>query len=73
MDTTEDWVISTDHPGYKVKTIKKGMCTFEVYRPILTDEERKKIEEHVKRTAESVLRSYYKRKELEKHEQQNHN
>ena len=69
-----DWTTSTEHPGYRVKVFKSGDATIEVYRPILSDEERKKREDFVRRGCESVLRSYYRRKaEQEQNEQQNRN
>lgn len=63
MNTVSQWVDSPEHPGYKVKTIKKGNCTIEVLRPILTAEERTKVEAQIKTQAEKVLRDYYIRKE----------
>lgn len=42
--------------GYRTKTIKYGNCTIEINRPILTDEERLKREEEVKR----AMRSFWK-------------
>jgi hypothetical protein len=57
------WVDSPDHPGYKVKTIKKGACTIHIFRPILDDKEREKREAHTKAVAERVLSNYYIRKE----------
>ena len=64
MEYGPDWVDSTEYPGYKEKMFKQGGCTVFVYRPILDDAERKKREAHLKRVAESVLASYYKRKEM---------
>lgn len=67
MEFGPDWVDAPDQPGYKVKEVKikleRGTCTVYLYRPILDDTERKKRENHLKRVAESVLASYYKRKE----------
>lgn len=60
---TENWTPSQDHPGYMVKTLKKGNCTIEILRPILTNEERAKVEAQIKTRAEKVLRDYYIRKE----------
>lgn len=61
--STENWTPSQDHPGYMVKAIKKGNCTIEILRPILTAEERAKVEAQIKTQAERVLRDYYIRKE----------
>lgn len=66
MEIISDWTESTEHPGYRVKVMKHGNATLEVYRPILNDAERKKIEAHVKAVAERTLYNYYKRKEEEK-------
>ena len=64
MESETEWVQSTEHPGYRVKVIKYGECTIQIFRPELTDAERAKIEAHVKAVAESTLFKYYKRKEL---------
>ena len=66
MNTTTEWVDSPEHPGYKVKTIKHGNCTIEIFRPNLDDKERTKRENHIKAVAEKVLFNYYKRKETER-------
>lgn len=60
---TENWTPSTEHPGYKVKTIQKGNCTIQILRPELDDKERKRREAQVKAVAERVLREHYIRKE----------
>lgn len=60
---TENWTPSQDHPGYMVKTLKKGNCTIEILRPILTTEERARVEAQIKTRAERILRDYYIRKE----------
>ena len=60
---TNEWVTSPEHPGYRVKTIKKGNCTIQVLRPELDAKERTKREARAKAVAERVLRDYYKRKE----------
>ena len=62
MDT-ENWTPSQDHPGYMAKTIKKGNCTIQILRPILTDTERTRVEAQIKTRAEKILRDYYIRKE----------
>ena len=35
-------------PGYRTKVIQVGNATIEIHRPILTEEERNKRENHVK-------------------------
>ncbi len=65
MNTEAEWTDSPEHPGYQVKVIKHGCCTIELLRPILDKAERAKREANLKSVAESVLRSYYKRKEQE--------
>ena len=71
MEPTTEWVESTEHPSYKVKVIKYGNCTIEIYRPELDKAERAKREAHIKAVAERTLFNYYSRKE-ENHEQPNH-
>ena len=66
MEFSEEWVVSTEHPGYRVKKIKHGNATIEIYRPELSDTERKKREASITRVTEKVLFNYYTRKEREK-------
>ena len=55
MTENEGWVTGINE-GYRTKTIKYGNCTIEINRPILTDEERLKREEEIRR----ALRSFGK-------------
>lgn len=66
-----DWTISTEHPGYRCKTIGYGACTVTIFRPELSDEERVKRESHVRTVAENALKHYLIGKET-KHEQHHH-
>lgn len=59
----DDWEVSLDHPGYRCKTIIKGSCTIQIFRPDLDVKEKNKREEHAISAMECVLRDYYKRKE----------
>ena len=43
---------------YLAKTIQHGNATIHIYRPILTDEERKKREKHIISVAERMLSKY---------------
>jgi len=51
----------------ETQTIKHGICTVTVHRPVLTPAERKKREEQVQNTVGRVMREYIHRKE-ENHE-----
>ena len=44
--TEGNWVTDVAQ-GYRIKTIKVGNATIEIYRPILTDEERARAEAQV--------------------------
>ena len=63
MTTPTEWVASPEHPGYRVKVIKRGSCTIQILRPELDEKEQAKREAHVKAVAERTLRDYYIRKE----------
>ena len=63
MSTTTEWVASTAHPGYREKIIQKGNVTIHILRPELSEQERTKRENHLKKVAETTLRDYYYRKE----------
>lgn len=58
-----EWKSSPDHPGYRVKTIKRGACTVQILRPILEREEAAKREAHVKSVVERAIKGYIQRKE----------
>ena len=72
-DEWEGWEISEEHPGYRVKVVQHDYGFSRVYRPILTDEERKKREERARRMIEAAFREYYREMERKKYEQQNNN
>ena len=57
-----DWTLSTEHPGYKCKTIQRGACTVTILRPVLDEQEAAKREKHVKAAAESALKNYITRR-----------
>lgn len=61
--TSNTWSPSPDHPGYRCKTLQRGNCTITILRPELSDEERKKREDHTRGALERALRDYYIRKE----------
>ena len=62
MDTTSEWVVSPENPGYRMKTIQHGNCTIQILRPELTVTERTKRENFIRGVAEKTLASYYIRK-----------
>ncbi len=43
----DGWTLSEKRPGYRCKTIQAGKCTVVIYRPILSDEERKRREAQI--------------------------
>lgn len=61
--TTGTWTTSPDHPGYRCKTLQRGSCTIVILRPELSEEERKKREDHARAALERALRDNYIRKE----------
>jgi hypothetical protein len=59
----ETWTISTDCPGYREKTIQRGVATIIIRRPILDKEEQAKREKQTVIALESAMRNYiYRRK-----------
>lgn len=57
-----DWTLSTEHPGYRCKTIERAGYTVTILRPVLEAQETAKRESHVKAVAESTLKNYIKRR-----------
>ena len=66
----ETWAPSTEHPGYRCKTIQRGDCTICILRPELEPEERRKREAHTQAVAERVLKDL--QKGIKTHEQHHH-
>lgn len=57
------WQPSTEHRGYRTKTIKVGNCTVEILRPCLDREEQTKRENHLRNVAEATMKTYLLRKD----------
>lgn len=53
-----EWTLSTEHPGYRCKTIERGNFTVTILRPELAPEERARREAHIKAVAENALKNY---------------
>ena len=60
---SEEWMLSEERPGYRVKTLRYKNCTINVYRPILTPDEAAKREAQVVRALESFMGNYFRKKE----------
>lgn len=52
------WTEATDRPGYRVKTLQRGSCTIEIYRPNLSQAEQAKREHHIKEVMGHTLHDY---------------
>ena len=63
MNTANNWTASSEHPGYRVKTIQRCACTIQILRPELERGEQRRREAHTQAVTERVLRDYYTRKE----------
>lgn len=61
----EGWTVSEKYPGYYCKTIHMGMHTANIYRPILTPEERAAAEKRVMDDLARVARAEIARKQKE--------
>lgn len=58
MSDTSCWVELPDHPGYLCKTIQRGNTTIRIFRPIMTDAERKRREQQIMSTVGRILSKY---------------
>ena len=54
----DDWVELSECPGYKCKVVQHGNVAIRVFRPILTDTERKRREHQIMSSVGRVLRKY---------------
>lgn len=59
-----DWTPSQTCPGYREKTIQRGAATIVIRRPILSEGEQAKREQHARDALGSVLRDYIGKKEV---------
>ena len=57
MDT-DNWVELPERPGYRCKVIQHGNITIRVFRPILTDAERKRREHQIMSAVGRIIRKY---------------
>lgn len=57
----ENWKPAPDRPGYRCKTIQRGMATITIYRPILSEAEEAKAQDRTRAELEHALREYYTR------------
>ena len=58
MSDTDDWEVLSEHQGYRCKTIQHGNVTIRVFRPILSDAERKKRECQIMSAVGRILSKY---------------
>jgi hypothetical protein len=59
-----DWTPSQTCPGYREKTIQRGVATIVIRRPILSEGEQARREQHVQDVLGNVLRDYIRKKEI---------
>jgi hypothetical protein len=58
----ETWKTATDRPGYRCKTVQRGMATIVIYRPILTEAQEAKAQKRARTMLESAMRDYMRGK-----------
>ena len=58
MSDTSCWVELPEHPGYLCKTIQRGNTTIRIFRPIMTDTERKRREQQIMSALGRILSKY---------------
>ena len=58
MSDFKDWMESKEYPGYRVKHLRYKNATIEVYRPILSDEERIKREKAMMKDIARIVAPY---------------
>ena len=58
MSDTENWVELPEFPGYRCKIIERGNISIRVFRPLLTDAERKKREHQIMSAVGRILSKY---------------
>lgn len=57
-----NWTPAPDRPGYRCKTVQRGMATITIYRPILSEAEEAKAQQKARTALEGAMRQYYSRK-----------
>ena len=58
MSEKSCWVELPEHPGYLCKTIQRGNTTIHIFRPIMTDTERKRREQQIMSAIGRILIKY---------------
>lgn len=56
-----DWKTSESRPGYQEKTLRHGVATITVYRPILSTQERETREKAIASALSPIMANYYRR------------
>lgn len=57
-----DWTPAPDRPGYRCKTVQRGMATIVIYRPILDEAAAAKAQQKARTALEGAMRDHYTRK-----------
>lgn len=57
-----DWTPSVDNPGFMEKTIRCGMATIVISRPVLSEEERIEREGKTRTALEGAMREHLHRR-----------
>ena len=58
MSDTDCWVELPDYPGYLCKIIQRGNTTIRIFRPIMTETERKRREQQIMSARGRILSKY---------------
>ena len=58
----ETWKTAPDRPGYRCKTIQRGLATITIYRPQMSEAEEAKAQQKARMQLESALRDHHNRK-----------
>ena len=65
----ENWtIVQKDRKDYRMKTVQHGTVTINIYRPILTEQERKKREKQIMGALARILCKYDNLEDGEKDE-----
>ena len=62
---SDAWSVSEEKPGYMVKTIVVGNATCDIFRPILTAEDRAKREKRIMQNIARTMAPYIRNERME--------
>lgn len=59
IEVIQDWTVSEEKPGYRVRILKHDKGTARIYSPIVSDEEADRINNQIMQEVADILGPYF--------------